>query len=52
MSVKECGERLIWTGMAARFTGSWEMLIGPKGAKTGNVKVLEKLRQDGVEGIA
>jgi hypothetical protein len=49
MSVKECGERHVWAGLAARFTSGHEILIGPKGAKTGNVKVLEKLRQDGVE---
>lgn len=48
-SVKECGERHIWAGMAAGFTGGQAILIGPKGAKTGNMKVLEKLRQDGIE---
>ena len=50
MSVKECGERHVWAGMAARFTEGQAILIGPKGAKTGNVKTLEKLKQDGVEG--
>jgi len=49
-SVKECGERHVWAGMAARFTSGQEILIGSKGTKTGNVKVLEKLRKDGVEG--
>jgi len=50
MSAKECGERHVWAGMATSFASGHEILIGPKGAKTGSVKVLEKLRQDGVEG--
>jgi hypothetical protein len=50
MNAKECGERHVWAGMAAHFTGGQVTLIGPKGAKTGNVKGLDKLRQDGVDG--
>jgi hypothetical protein len=49
MDAKESGERHLWDGLAADFPTGHALLIGPRGDKLANAKLMEKMTGDGTD---